>query len=239
MSVVESDDVEFECETIEIASYTFEITTIAYLPIEILMQNQSKGVEISGQKIWCGSLTVADYILANPQIVKDRVVVELGAGTGVLGMVCSRLGCARLLLTDNDPRSISHMKSDCKSNAVEAIVCTLDWFSPDVSILNSDDISLTHELCVVAGDVLYKRILLEPFFITSCLLLQSRNQSCMYLCHVPRAGVEHSDVVNEANKQGLFIEEIQSRTGQNDNARKYCPDEDTARAKVYSIQLRT
>ena len=239
MSVAESDDVEFENETIEIAPYIFEITTIAYLPIEILMQNQSKGVEISGQKIWCGSLTVADYILANPHLVKDRVVVELGAGTGVLGMVCSRLGCAMLLLTDNDPRSISHMKSDCKSNAVEAIVCNLDWFSPDVSFLNSGDISFTHELCVVAGDVLYKRILLEPFFMTSCSLLRTRNQSCMYLCHVPRAGVGHSDVVDEAKKQGLLIEEIQSRTGQNDNARKYCPDEDTDRAKLYRMQLKT
>lgn len=238
MSVIESDDVEFERETIEIASYTFEITTIAYLPIEILMQNQSKGVEISGQKIWCGSLTVADYVLEISHIVKDKVVIELGAGTGVLGMVCSRLGCAMLVLTDNDPRSISHMKSDCKSNAVDAIVCTLDWFSPDVSFLDSGGINVTHELCVVAGDVLYKHILLEPFFRTSCLLLRTRSQSCMFLCHVPRAGVNHSDVVDEAEKQGLFIEEIQSETGLNDNARKYCPEEDTDRAKLYRIQLR-
>lgn len=239
MSLAEDNDVEFESESIEIDPFTFEITTISYLPIETLMQNQSKGVEISGQKIWCGSLTVADYILANSNLVKDRVVVELGAGTGVLGMVCSRLGCAKLILTDNDPRSISHMKSDCHSNSVEAIIHSLDWFFPEVSFLNFGDSSLTHDLCVVAGDVLYKRILLTPFFITSRMLLQTRNHSVMFLCHVPRAGVSHSDVVEEAMNHELLIEEIHNAPGHHDNARKYCPDDDTTRAKLYRILLRT
>ena len=44
------------------------------------MLNQSKGVEISGQKLWCGSLAVAQYIHGHHELVRDRTVLELGAG---------------------------------------------------------------------------------------------------------------------------------------------------------------
>ena len=231
------DDVDFELESIQIASHSFEITTIAHLPIEMLMYNQSRGVEISGQKVWCGSLTVADYILSNKDLIKDRIVIELGAGTGILGMVCSRIGCRKIILTDNDPRSIKHMVQDCHHNSVVADVKILDWFLPDISSLNLCEEIISSDLCVIAGDVLYKRSLLEPFFCTSRLLLESKSKSTMYLCHVPRAGVEYADVVDEANSAGLFIEEIFLSSADTKNARKYCPEEDTSRAKLFRIFL--
>jgi Lysine methyltransferase len=231
------DDVDFELESIEIASHSFEITTIAHLPIEMLMFNQSRGVEISGQKVWCGSLTVADYILRNKDLIKNRVVIELGAGTGILGMVCSRIGCRKTILTDNDPRSIKHMVEDCHRNSVEADVRILDWFCPDVSSLEISGENISSNLCVIAGDVLYKRTLLKPFFCTSRLLLESKSESTMYLCHVPRAGVEYADVVGEATGHGLLIEEINFSSEDTENARKYCPEEDTSRAKLFKICL--
>lgn len=50
---------------------TFEITTISQLPIEILMNNHAKDIEISGQKLWCGSLAVIEYLLHHHDFVKD------------------------------------------------------------------------------------------------------------------------------------------------------------------------
>jgi hypothetical protein len=232
------DDVEFEYETIEIASYSFEITTISHLPIEMLMLNQSKGVEISGQKVWCGSLLVVDYIIRNKQLITDHLIVELGAGTGVLGMVCSRIGCENVILTDNDDRSIKHMKQDCLKNKVQAEVKVLDWFSPDI---NSFDIAVREEslnLCLLAGDVLYKHVLLEPFFTTVNLLLGIKKGSFMLLCHVPRAGVEHVIVIEVAIRLGLNIEEITITLEEKEHALKYCPEEDVLRAKLYRIQIK-
>jgi predicted nicotinamide N-methyase len=234
----DSDDVEFEYETIEIASYSFEVTTISHLPIEMLMLNQSKGVEISGQKVWCGSLFVVDYMIRNKQLITDHLIIELGAGTGVLGMVCSRMGCENLILTDNDARSITHMKQDCLKNKVQAEVKVLDWFSPDI---NSLDIAMgpgSLNLCILAGDVLYKQVLLEPFFTTVNLLLGIKKGSFMLLCHVPRAGVEHVIVLEVANRLGLNIEEITVTLEEKEHALKYCPEEDVIRAKLYRIQIK-
>lgn len=233
----EEDEVEFETETIEISSFIFEITTISYLPIEMLMKNQSKGVEISGQKVWCGSLCVVDYLLKNEELLNNKLIIELGAGTGVLGMVCSRIGCKRLLLTDNDPRSIKHMIQDCSQNKVLAEVKVLDWFSPDINILDISTSEESTKICIVAGDVLYKNVLLEPFFTTAQLLLLVRKDSIMFLCHVPRAGVDHSDVINMAQKMGLTIIEINLSSEEKQNTLKYCPEEDIIRSKLYKIQL--
>jgi len=239
---MDDDDVEFELETVEVGPYAFEVTTVAHLPIEKLMVNHAKGVEISGQKVWCGSLSVAQYLLAHPQLVDDHVVVvELGAGTGVLGMVCSKLGCARVVLTDNDPQSILHMRSDCPRNGVLADVVAFDWFSPDVGSLGLADAlaAPAARLLVVAGDVLYKHALVAPFFTTVRRVLQLKSGSTMYLCHVPRAGVEQAMVVAAAAEHGFRIAPADdaAAAAKNDDNLRYCPEEDISRSQLYSISL--
>ena len=113
----------------------------------------------------------------------------------------------------------------------------LDWFCPDVSSLELSEESVSSNLCIIAGDVLYKKTLLKPFFCTSRLLLESKSESTLYLCHVPRAGVEYADVVGEATRHELIIEEILFSSIETENARKYCPEEDTSRAKLFKICL--
>ncbi len=44
------EEVDYEPEEL-IASRTFSITTVAYLPIQTLMKNREKNVEISGQAL--------------------------------------------------------------------------------------------------------------------------------------------------------------------------------------------
>lgn len=234
----EEDDVEFELEEVEVGSYTFEITTVAHLPIEKLMNNHAKGVEISGQKVWCGSLSVSQYLINNKQLVADAVVVELGAGTGVLGMVCQKLGCKRLILTDNDAQSLIHMQSDCPRNGVQADIRALDWFDHDVAVKQVEqELDPESKLIIVAGDVLYKHMLVDPFFSTVFRLLQLKSQSMMFLCHVPRAGVEQDEVVRAATTHGLRIEPIHDVSCRTEENLRYCPEEDLSRSQVYRIQL--
>ena len=56
----------------------FELTTVSYMPIERLLDLQSKAQEISGQKLWCGSLCVMEYLIGHPEYVKDFPILELG-----------------------------------------------------------------------------------------------------------------------------------------------------------------
>jgi len=236
MKFTQSDtDVDYESEEFLIGGFKFEVTTIAYLPIETLMANAAKDVEISGQKLWCGSLAVAEYLLGNTSWIKDCTVVELGAGTGVLGMLCKRLGARRVVLTDNDIRSLHHMKSDCTHNNVEAEVVALDWFTADCAALSPLDCPLR----LVAGDVLYKKVLLAPFMRTVRDILSSGSgEAEMLLCHVPRAGVQQADVVSCALENSLTAEPQPKESWCHGAVTEYCPMEDSDRAVLYVIKCK-
>lgn len=44
-----------------------------------------------GLQVWRGALLLADYILSNPDLFKDKTVLELGAGVGLTSIVASFL----------------------------------------------------------------------------------------------------------------------------------------------------
>jgi len=86
----EEDTVVFEEEEFQVGSHRFVVTTIAYMPIEVLMNMNDKKVEISGQKLWCGSLGVIEYLqnIECSSFVEGATVVELGAGGYTIVYVC-------------------------------------------------------------------------------------------------------------------------------------------------------
>ena len=258
------EEVEYEPEEFTIASKKFIVTTVAYLPIQTLMKNREKNVEISGQALWCGSLCVIHYLLNHSSIARNAIVVEMGAGTGIMGMCCQRLAAARkVFLTDHDAVSLAHMEADIQRNALEDLhVLRLDWLAPGVSIEQLQALVQTIDgnpsrIMVVAGDVVYKHMLLGPFFATMENLLElshptTAEPSVAYLCHVPRAGVTHELVIEAAKGKNLCIEEVDimdvcSDSGSGSSAilgceassetccLRYCPKEELDRAKLYKI----
>ena len=228
------DEVEYEPELFKIREYLLQITTISHMPIQILMKNAGNGIEISGQKLWCGSLGAIEYLLDNNDFCKDKIVIELGAGTGVMGMLCKQMGAKRVLLTDYDEKSIKHMNNDCKLNEIDAEVKVCDWFNFDINELDLDQSNINN-IRIVAGDVLYKNIVLEPFWNTVKILFSLSNEIQMLLCHVPRAGVEHDQVINAAITNGLSIIEIDPSLWRKGCCTEYSPHDDNERAKLYLI----
>jgi predicted nicotinamide N-methyase len=205
------------------------------------MANRAAEKEISGQKLWCGSLVVINYMLKHYSLHlnENTVVIELGAGTGVLGMICKRLGALKVILTDNDMRSITHMNDDCIRNNIDADIKVLDWYNP-IEDINSFELDKyyynNNNIVIVAGDVLYKKMLIEPFFNTIIPLLEIRNSS-MFLCHVPRANNQHEDIIEAAINKNINIIEIDRELWGIDSYDifQYCPTEDLERAKLYRL----
>lgn len=44
-----------------------------------------------GLQVWRGALLLADYILSNPDLFTDKIILELGAGVGLTSIVASFL----------------------------------------------------------------------------------------------------------------------------------------------------
>lgn len=238
MSDSELEEVEYEPEQFQIGPYLIQLTTIAYMPIEKLAKNQAKGVEISGQKLWCGSLVVIEYLLHHKSFVEDCVVFELGAGTGLLGMISRLVGASKVILTDHDDKSIQHMRQDLSSNSISGCeVAYLNWYEMDPPNLERFQVSSSAPVRLVAGDVLYKASLLTPFFETVKSLFLHFQNCEMLLCHVPRAENEHAHVVARATAHGLSIQEIHPDEWRKGVCCEFSPAEDYMRAKLYSIRL--
>lgn len=235
----DDDDVEYEAEQFQIGPYSIQLTTIAYMPIEKLAKNQSKGIEISGQKLWCGSLVVIEYLLHHASFVQDSIVFELGAGTGLLGMIAKQIGATKVILTDHDDKSLQHMKQDLIANNIsECQVSYLNWY--EMSSFNLEQFQIEKSstpIRLIAGDVLYKAPLLTPFFETAKAFFQYFDNCEMLLCHVPRAENEHEHVVTKAREAGFLITEISTDEWQKGVCCELSPMEDYTRAKLYSIRF--
>ncbi|RYH12883.1 hypothetical protein EON65_37030 [archaeon] len=245
------EEVEYEPEEFELDGISLSVTTIAYMPITKLLSCQTQHVEISGQKLWCGSLCLVSYFSKYPCDWGNTAIVELGAGTGVVSMVAYRLGSKCVIATDHDSKSIEHMHADKIRNNADVVVSKLDWYNPAmVEINHAIESFRPTAVRIVAGDVLYKAALLTPFFSTVHLLLSSFINADLLLCHVPRAGVEHGDVVRVAEEQGLRVVKLSDRVDREEvdgmfvpqedmssQLKSYCPEEDIVRARLYVISL--
>lgn len=240
------EEVEYELEAFQIYDYHLEITTVAYLPITTLMVNREQEKEISGQKLWCGSLCIINYLFKHPEYLQQSLIIELGAGTGVLSIIAAKLGGEVIIATDHDQISLNHMMVDFPRNQVNIHVQALNWFEPHLESIR--EIIKNHpnlqRVLVLAGDVLYKSALLDPFFSTVRALLNLNPSSAaslpseLLLCHIPRADVPQERVQNKLEELS-FTSEIISPGLWNygDLLSTYCPKEDIDRAQMSKIRI--
>ena len=225
-------DVEFEKEEFYIRGIKLNITTISFLPIHKLMQLNQTSTEISGQKLWCGSLVLCEYILDHAaDVVKDKIVIELGAGTGVAGMICYQQGASKVYLSDYDAKSLEHMRVDCEDNGIAADIVSFDYYNP---IYETFESTANTSYTVIAGDVIYKTALIVPFF-NSIKQFVTRFRARVLLCHIPRAGVNHEHITAEITRQSLRYEVVDGREWCKGVVLQYSPREDYERAQLYII----
>ena len=171
-------------------------------------------------------------------------ILELGSGTGLLGMVVSKLGNPKcVILTDGDGEAVGLLEKNLSSpnNRIDqqtikakflrwgedrqmedfSTWCHLSW--PDAFPIAAE---FDH---IIAGDVMYKEELPPIFFATSFKFL--KHDGVLWLCHIPRANVGHELVVACAEKFGFRFDHVPTSHIAIENI----PIEDIERAKVYRL----
>lgn len=80
-----------------------------------------------GVALWPAAIALAHDVASRAADFRGRRVLELGAGTGLPGIVAATLG-ARVVQTDRDELALSACKRNCERNRVEAAEQRLsDW----------------------------------------------------------------------------------------------------------------
>ena len=99
---------------------------------------------------WAGGQALARYILDNPDVVRDRRVLDIGSGSGLVGIAAAKSGAAHVLAADIDAHAVAAIKLNAAANGC------------DIATTQEDVIGLSGAWDIIlVGDLFYERPLAE------------------------------------------------------------------------------
>jgi predicted nicotinamide N-methyase len=105
---------------------------------------------------WAGGQAVARYLLDNPEIVRNRRVLDLAAGGGVVAIAAALAGAREVTATEIDPAALDALALNAAANGV-TVTARLDDVLDNLLDDLPDDEAALHADVVTAGDVFYNR----------------------------------------------------------------------------------
>jgi len=97
---------------------------------------------------WASGQVLGRYVLDNPIWVRGKTVVDLGAGSGVVGIAAKLAGAGRVILCDLDEKALRAGELNGRINGVNVD------FSSSVEALLKEDVN---EWVITVADVFYDR----------------------------------------------------------------------------------
>jgi predicted nicotinamide N-methyase len=99
---------------------------------------------------WAGGQALARYVLDHPQIVRGKRVLDIGAGSGLVGLAAARAGAAEVLAADIDAFACAAIRLNAAANGCDIMVTEEDLIgaSPAWDV-------------ILVGDLFYERPLAE------------------------------------------------------------------------------
>lgn len=110
---------------------------------------------------WGGGLALARHVLDEPGTVAGKRVLDLGAGSGLVGIAAMKAGAASVLAADVDPYAITAIGLNAEANGVE-----IDSRLGDMTGAEPPDVDV-----VLVGDLFYDEALAVRVtqFLDRCL----------------------------------------------------------------------
>lgn len=90
-----------------------------------LLENRAiiSGAGTTGLRTWEAALHLSSYLISTPELIasiKGKRVIELGAGTGLLSILCaSHLGASQVVATDGDEGVVQALHENAAFNDVK------------------------------------------------------------------------------------------------------------------------
>lgn len=176
----------------------------------------------TGLTLWRASEHLCDYLVNHTELLKNKRILELGAGLGLCGILAHHLSSFRdsgscsdsndedslVMLTDGDTDVLAHLRDNVKKNAnteLGHISChQLLWGSEtSKSFLENHCNRKTFDV-LLAADIVYSPVIIQPLWETVKTLL-SRDTGIFLLAYTQR--VLHvsfeEDVLSAAQEAGF------------------------------------
>lgn len=183
----------------------------------------------TGLNVWDGSIALALYMeRCAAEYVTEKNILEVGAGTGLVGIAAAFLGAKRVILTDLE-YSIANLETnidtnlrsdgvsdDAKTVPVEARV--LDWLdlsSYDAIVDDGQNMAKWLPDVVLASDVVWVDSLVSPLvqtlhYICSKAIKHGRRAPLIFLSYQCRSNSVEQLLFNELAKNGFVVVQVPS-----------------------------
>jgi len=152
----------------------FEISELAE-PVSVTLEHcVSSSVDLVGLQVWRGAFLLADYLLAYPDMLLGKKVLELAAGTGLTAVTAATMA-SHVTATDVDRGDIlpllerngqtnARLMPDCKWDVRELDFFWDAWTEDLEGVICESDV-------VLAADVVYDKDITKHFFKTLIKIL--------------------------------------------------------------------
>lgn len=106
---------------------------------------------------WAGGIGLARYLLDHPDAVRNRRVLDLGTGCGVVAVAAAKAGAAAVTACDVDPLAVVAATVNAEANGVAVDVLLADLVADLVTDAGVTAGVVAGVEVVLAGDVCYDR----------------------------------------------------------------------------------
>ena len=134
----------------------------------------------TGHVAWASGIALCRWLVSKRTLIKHKRVIDLGSGTGLVGLVCAKLDAACVTLTDL-PEVLKHLKHNAELNELSVNIESLQWGG--CKTIKCD--------VVVAAGVVVNESQFEPLCVTIQNLLHN-NKTYMILAYQHRRSLVES-----------------------------------------------
>ena len=177
-----SDALDEAEKSIELYHSNRELFTIS------MLQQKRKGI---AHQLWPAATYLSKYMESHLDIAcrnrspENMNVLELGAGIGLCGLVCSKLNFKKVILTDL-PVALELLQSNIQLNKMSNTYANvLSWGCQEDALNVMNEFDQNIPLLVIAADCVYWEILFKPLCDTIKQLITNFNAEVI-ISHVKR-----------------------------------------------------
>ena len=129
---------ELQWHALAFESQNIELSLLALNSKSLVLDTQQVGTfwqQLSYWAFaWAAGQGLAQHILANPELVRGKRVLDCGCGSGLVGIAAAKAGARSVLCCDTDPLALIASQYNAERNGVDISV-TDEWMGEAADLL--------------------------------------------------------------------------------------------------------
>lgn len=161
----------------------------------------------TGLVTWAAAMFLVEYLATQKaDFVRKSSILELGSGSGFVGLSCAAIGARKVHLTDKQGPALERLRENIDINTpflkIRVSASCLDWFDEIGShFLGIFDL-------VIASDVLYSPDLIPSLCKLLRDFLNCGLRKTVYIASCIRNRVTYNDFISKMSGHGVYVSEI-------------------------------